>query len=111
MIASNHPEIKAYYDELGADRIKALGYKESSLKNEIKNRQEKGHLILEFKRIFKPGMRLTSDEVKLQMTKVYSFFGIKRNAVATHLEKEYGIKCKRIKISDNGSRVSGWEFL
>ena len=65
MIASSHPELKAYYDELGADRIKALGYKESSLKNEIKNRQETGHLILEFKRIFKPGMRLTSEDVKL----------------------------------------------
>lgn len=34
-LESRYPKLKYYYDHLGQERIKALGYKESALKNEI----------------------------------------------------------------------------
>ena len=112
MISNKFPEIKAYYDELGADRIKAVGYKEAALKNEILNRKNKGRLFTEFKKVFKSGMIMTTEEVKSSMNEIYSNLGIKKNAIVSHLEKEYGIRCKSVKISmDNGSRKNGWEFL
>ena len=37
-------DLKMYYDSLGYERIKALGYKELNLKNEMMNRRETYHL-------------------------------------------------------------------
>lgn len=37
-------DLKLYYDSLGYERIKALGYKELNLKNEMMNRRETYHL-------------------------------------------------------------------
>lgn len=111
MISKKFPQIKAYYDELGAERIKALGYKESALKNEVLNRQNKGRLVIEFRKIFKPGLQMPTTEIKEKMSQVYSDLGIKKNAVASHLKDEYGIQSKIIKILVNGSRKSVWEFL
>ncbi len=34
-IAKKHPEIKYYYEQLGEERIRALGYKESKIKVEL----------------------------------------------------------------------------
>ena len=52
LLVSKRPSIKIYYEELGAERIRALGYKESALKNEIKNQNEKNRLASEFKKLF-----------------------------------------------------------
>ena len=106
-----YPELKYYYNELGAERIKALGYKESALKNEILKNNQMGNIIFELRKVFKSGMRLTNKEVKSMMANVYSKLGIKKNAVASHLEKEYGFKCKPVKISINGTRENGLEIL
>lgn len=35
LIEETDDRIKSYYQELGADRCKALGYKESALRNEV----------------------------------------------------------------------------
>ena len=40
MLDEKHPELKMFYEELGADKIKALNYKESALKNEMATRQK-----------------------------------------------------------------------
>ena len=107
-----NPDLKIYYDELGADKIKALGYKEAALKREIKNRNQTGNIIMKFREIFKPGMKLTTEQIKDKMNKVYLELGLKKKGVVSHLEKEYGIRCKSVKISmDDGSRKNGWEFL
>lgn len=107
-----NPDLKIYYDELGGDRIKALGYKKAALKREIKNRNQTGNIIMKFREIFKPGMKLTTERIKSEMNKVYSELGLEKKGVVSHLEKEYGIKCKPIKISmDDGSRKNGWQFL
>ena len=107
-----YPELSIYYDKLGYERIKALGYKEKALNNEIKYLHIGTPLINEFQRIFQSGDRLTTDEIKSIMNKVYSDFGIKKKGVVSNLEKEYGIRIKAVKIpTPDGSRKNGWEFL
>lgn len=43
-----YPELKLFYDELGGERIKALGYKECNLKNEISLKNMNARLRNEF---------------------------------------------------------------
>ena len=105
-------DLKLYYDLLGYERIKALGYKELNLKNEMMNRRETYHLYKEFRTIFPVGTRMLTDSIKLKMEEVYARYGIRQKGVASHLEKRFGIKIKPAKITlANGSRKSGYEFV
>ena len=105
-------DLKLYYDSLGYERIKALGYKELNLKNEIMNKQATYHLYKEFRAIFPIGTRMLTDVIKLKMEEVYARHGIRQRGVASHLEKRFGIKIKPAKIPlANGSRKGGYEFV
>ena len=105
-------DLKLYYDSLGYERIKALGYKELNLKNEMMNKQATYHLYKEFRTIFPVGTRMLTDSIKLKMEEVYARYGIRQKGVASHLEKRFGIKIKPAKITlANGSRKSGYEFV
>lgn len=107
-----YEDLKLYYDSLGYERIKALGYKESNLKNEMMSKQATYHLYKEFRTIFSVGTRMLTDIIKLKMEKVYARYGIRQKGVASHLEKKFGIKIKPVKIPlADGSRKSGYEFI
>lgn len=105
-------DLKLYYDSLGYERIKALGYKELNLKNEMMNRQATFHLYKEFRVIFPVGTRMLTDMIKKKMEKVYARYGIRQKGVASHLEKRFGIRIKPAKIPlADGSRKGGYEFI
>ena len=105
-------DLKLYYDSLGYERIKALGYKELNLKNEMMNKQATFHLYKEFRAIFPVGTRMLTDSIKLKMEEVYARYGIRQKGVASHLEKRFGIKIKPAKIPlSGGSRKGGYEFV
>lgn len=105
-------DLKLYYDSLGYERIKALGYKELNLKNEMMNRRETYHLYKEFRAIFPVGTRMFTDMIKLKMKEVYARYGIRQKGVASHLEKRFGIRIKPVKIPlADGSRKGGYEFV
>lgn len=107
-----YEDLKLYYDSLGYERIKALGYKESNLKNEMMSKQATYHLYKEFRTIFPVGTRLLTDIIKLKMEEVYARYGIRQKGVASHLEKKFGIKIKSVKIPlADGSRKGGYEFI
>lgn len=107
-----YEDLKLYYDSLGYERIKALGYKESNLKNEMMSKQATYHLYKEFRTIFPVGTRMLTDIIKLKMEEVYARYGIRQRGVASHLEKKFGIKIKPVKIPlADGSRKSGYEFI
>lgn len=98
-------DLKLYYDALGYERIKALGYKELNLKNEMMNRRETYHLYKEFRVIFPVGIKMLTDMIKLKMEEVYARYGIRQKGVASHLEKRFGIRIKPAKITlADGSR-------
>lgn len=48
LLEKKYPELKLFYDELGGERIKALGYKECNLKNEIALKNMNARLRNEF---------------------------------------------------------------
>lgn len=105
-------DLKLYYDSLGYERIKALGYKELNLKNEVMNKQATFHLYKEFRAIFLVGTRMLTDSIKLKMEEVYARYGIRQKGVASHLEKRFGIKIKPAKIPlEDSDRGSGYEFV
>lgn len=107
-----YEDLKLYYDSLGYERIKTLGYKESNLKNEMMSKQATYHLYKEFRTIFPVGTRMLTDIIKLKMEEVYARYGIRQKGVASHLEKKFGIKIKSVKIPlADGSRKGGYEFI
>ena len=65
-----------------------------------------------FRSIFKVVDRMITDDIKTTMNEVYAEYGIKKNGVASNLEKVYGIKMKPTKITVNGGfRKCGYEFI
>lgn len=107
-----YEDLKIYYDSLGSERIKSLGYKEINLKNEIKNKQATYRLFKEFRDIFPIGNKELTDVIKSRMEEVYARYGINQKGVASHLEKRFGIKMKPVKIPlSDGCRKGGFEFI
>lgn len=112
IIERQNEDLAVYYDALGYDRIKALGYKECSLKNELQKKNVTVKLLEEFRRVFSVGAKMLVTTIKAKMDMVYSKYGIRQAGVASHLAKKYGIRMKAIKITlDDGSRKGGYEFI
>lgn len=112
LMERQYEDLRLYYDRLGFDRIKALGYKESSLKNELERCYRENEIKRKFKEVFAIGMRMSTDDIKRTMNKIYASYGINKKGVATQLEREYGIRLKAIKVAmPNGFRKGGYEFI
>lgn len=107
-----YEDLKFYYDSLGGERIKALGYKEINLRNEIKSKQTTYLLYKEFRAMFPIGTKALTNVIKSKMEEVYVRYGINQKGVASHLEKRFGIKMKPVKIPlTDGCRKGGFEFI
>ena len=107
-----YEDLRLYYDRLGFDKIKALGYKESSLKNELERQYRENDIKRRFREVFAVGMRLSTDAIKRTMGEIYASYGIKKKGVATQLEREYGIRLRPIKVTmPDGFRKGGYEFI
>lgn len=108
----DRPEIRYYYDELGEERIRALGYKESMLKSEVTFKVSLGRVTEDLKQKFPVGSRTATSEMKTIIRDVYGKHNIKKTGVASDLWKVYGFKVKACKISgDNGKRKNGYEIV
>ena len=107
-----YPKIKIYFEELGAKRIKALGYKEAALKREIlfkNNIAKAGETI---KSHLNVNDRYTTTNLKKMIAEVYSSLGLEKKAKAKDLSSIYGIEMKSCKINDqDGKRTNGWIIL
>lgn len=107
-----YPELKYYYDELGADRIKALGYKEKDLKNEVSIRHSDSKIRYRFQNMFQLDALFTTDRIKELMNEAYQKVGVKKKGKASDLEKLYGFKIHPCKIlMDDGSRKNGYKIV
>ena len=55
---------------------------------------------------------MSTEDIKRIMTEIYAKYGISKKGVATHLERDYGIRLKPIKVAmPDGSRKGGYEFI
>lgn len=107
-----YEELKLYYDRLGYERIKALGFKEKDLKNELERCYRENDIKRKFREVFAVGERMSTEDIKRTMTEIYADYGISKKGVATQLERDYGIRLKPIKIAmPDGSRKGGYEFI
>ena len=107
-----YEDVRLYYDRLGYDRIKALGFKEKDLKNELQRSYRANDIKQKFREIFIVGQRIATEDIKRIMSEIYSMYGINKSGVATHLEREYGIRMKNVKIvTSDGIRKNGYEFM
>ena len=99
-LESRFPQLKLFYEELGSDRIRALGYKEKELKNEVNIRHLNKRLTEEMCRCFPIGDRLYSrDEIKEIMEAVFTKAGIKKIGKITELEELYKVKMQLVKAT------------
>lgn len=107
-----YEDLRLYYDKLGYDRIKALGYKEKDLKNELERSYRENDIKRKFRETFIVGERMATEDIKRIMSEIYSMYGINKSGVATHLERDYDIRVKPIKITtSDGFRKGGYEFI
>jgi len=107
-----YEDLKLYYDRLGYERIKALGFKEKDLKNELERCYRENDIKRKFREVFAVGERMSTEDIKRTMTEIYASYGIKKKGVATQLERDYGIRLKPIKVTmPDGNRKGGYEFI
>ena len=106
------PELRYYFDTLGAARIKALGYKESDLKKEIKCQVSLELIKLALKEHFIVGVSYSTQQIKETMNMVYEKLGVEKKGVASDLYKLYGFEMKSGKIAlPEGGRVNGYKII
>ncbi len=99
-IESRFPQLKLFYEELGSERIRALGYKEKELKNEVNIRHLNNRLTEEMCRCFPIGDRLYSrEDIKEIMEAVFTKAGIKKIGKITELEELYKVKMQLVKAT------------
>lgn len=107
-----YEDLKLYYDRLGYDRIKALGFKEKDLKNELERSYYENDIKQKFREVFAVGERMSTEDIKRTMTEIYANYGIRKNGVAKQLERDYGIRLKSVKVTmPDGIRKGGYEFI
>ena len=96
---------------LGIERIKALGYRESSLLQEMSDLKKSGvdSFILGIKNEFKIGYKYTRKNVKERLSDLYSIYSINKTPKATDIENYFRVK--ECLISIDGKRISGYEIL
>ena len=99
-IESRFPQLKLFYEVLGSERIRALGYKEKELKNEVNIRHLNKRLTEEMCRCFPIGDRLYSrEDIKEIMEAVFTKAGIKKIGKITELEELYKVKMQLVKAT------------
>ena len=107
-----YKDLRLYYDRLGYERIKALGFKEKDLKNELERCYRENDIKRKFREVFIVGERMSTEDIKRTMTEIYASYGIKKKGVATQLERDYGISLKPTKVTTpDGIRKGGYEFI
>ena len=102
-----------YYIEMGPDRIKANGCRETRLKEEW-NRQKRGeagisedlaNVIFGY---FKLGHRYSKSGIKETLKKMYQKYGYQKTAKASDLQEYFWTK--DVKFLEDGKWVNGFEI-
>lgn len=107
LIEETDDRIKYYYEELGAERCKALGYKESAMRNEVALKSKIKTIKILLSKVFFPSMLITTEQIKKELAIIYAKLGIKKSAVASDLKK-YGYEMKPTKVVVDGGRKNGF---
>ena len=105
-LESKYPELRYYYEALGADRIKALNYKEKKLLNEIHIMKTKNKIRHELHGIIHIGDRILTTDIQQTLHDVYDRLGIDKSPKATDLNEFFD----PVKIPTANGRKNGFEI-
>lgn len=102
-------EYHLYYNSLGSTRIRALGYKEATIKNELAYIQSGTNLDAAIRQLFAIGSRYKRSDIKQTLQQLYNSVGLTKTAKATDLAMYF--KTKDVLITDkDGKKVAGIEI-
>ncbi|MDO4991802.1 MAG: hypothetical protein Q4E26_02470 [Prevotellaceae bacterium] len=104
------PELRDYYEMLGADRIRALGYKESKLRNEVHALALNNEIKRRLSSRLSVGSRYTCQELKDILNGIYSELHLKKSATAIKLSTEYGFTMEKHKVAFEDGRRDVYEI-
>ena len=107
-LESKYPELRYYYEALGADRIKALNYKEKKLLNEIHIMKTKNKIRHELHGIIHIGDRILTTDIQQTLHDVYDRLGIDKSPKAADLNEFFEIR--PVKIPTANGRKNGFEI-
>ena len=107
-LESKYPELRYYYEALGADRIKALNYKEKKLLNEIHIMKTKNKIRHELHGIIHIGDRILTTDIQQTLHDVYDKLGIDKSPKAADLNEFFEIH--PVKIPTANGRKNGFEI-
>ena len=107
-LESKYPELRYYYEALGADRIKALNYKEKKLLNEIHIMKTKNKIRHELHGIIHIGDRILTTDIQQTLHDVYDRLGIDKSPKAADLNEFFEIY--PVKIPTANGRKNGFEI-
>ena len=107
-LESKYPELRYYYEALGADRIKALNYKEKKLLNEIHIMKTKNKIRHELHGIIHIGDRILTADIQQTLRVVYDRLGVDKSPKAADLNEFFEIH--PVKIPTANGRKNGFEI-
>ena len=107
-------EIKSFYNTLGPDRLKSLGYNKTNIKRELGvlmfNPLLLQHHIYQD---FKEGDKVLLSDAKCKLASIYSEINYSKSPKAVDLEEFFEVKefMARIVVNGERKRVRGYELL
>ena len=103
---------KNYYETIGPERCKALGYNKTDLEKEYSDLQfDMSKLEVEIYKEFQIGNRYLRNIVKETLSTIYSSLGYNKTPKANDLEQYFEIKPCKVLNPETNKREHGFEIL
>ena len=105
-------EFRKYYETLGPERLKSLGYNITNIKRELKDLKiDLESLSKKIFANFKEGQRYTKADIKTTLGEIYEALEYSRTPKASDLEYYFEIKDCLIQNKETGKRDKGFEII
>lgn len=105
-------EYKKYYESLGPEKCKALGYKQSELDKYLSDlKLDLSDLSNRISSEFAISGRYTKSEIKNKLSNIYSGLGYSKTPKASDLEEYFELKDVLLTNKETGKREHGFEII
>ena len=105
-------EYKKYYESLGPEKCKALGYKQSELDKYLSDlKLDLSDLSDKISSEFAISGRYTKSEIKNKLSGIYSGLGYSKTPKASDLEEYFELKDVLLTNKETGKREHGFEII
>ena len=103
---------KNYYETIGPERCKALGYNKTDLEKEYSDLQfDKSKLQEEIYKIFLVNCKYSKSWIKETLSSIYSSLGYNKTPKANDLEQYFEIKLCKVLDKTTGKSDNGFKII